>query len=142
MGYKLAVANQISIWLENQAGFDKYTAKHPNKPQYFLHFTTPDGPPLQMEELEEGLDWCMKKIRGIPTEEKYGFAFIQKVDGGKAGACYTYPEPNLQNDQDIATLEQNIIDMCFTWANQNNALMEVYYNQGTDKYLVVALALQ
>lgn len=142
MSYKLAVANQISIWLENQAGFDKYTAKHPNNPQYFLHFSTVGEESDAMHELEEGLDWCMKKIRGIPTDEKYGFAFTQKVKDGKSGACYTYPDSPLQNDADIAALEQNIIDMCFTWANQNNASMEIFYNQGTDKYLVVALTLQ
>lgn len=140
---KLAVANRISIWLENQAGFDHYTEKHPHNTMYFKHFTSSDAADEAFADIEEGLDYLADKIRGGKPEKEYGFTFTKKVEGGMAGAEYTYPEAALQNEMDIVAIEKNLVAIAEKWAAEHNAVVNApAYDVGEYKYLVITIDLK
>lgn len=134
----LKVPGQISVWLENEAGFIKYNENH-NNPGYFLHYETVNDAEANTKLLQ-GLDFLKAKLAGQDVTKPYGFVFVKKFDGEKAGAAYLYPEDELQNDQDIAELEANLIITCQDWATANGYVFnEPKYNVGDFKYLVITM---
>ncbi len=138
----LKVNNQISVWLETQTGYDEYNRSHPGKPGYFLHFTTPFDA-VAFASLSNALTWCKEKILGTATGVKPSYAFIQKGDWGKAGACYTYPDPNIQDERNIASLEDNLIANVTQWAAANGAsITSTKYDPDDEKYLIVTIQVQ
>lgn len=135
----IATPNQITIWLENDTGYNNYMAKFHND-KYFLHFPSVDDP-VAMGDLDEGFDYLLAKITGQPTTEKYGFAISKRVTGGIAGAAYLYADPPIQRD--IATLEKNLITLAQQWAIDHGAVMNTpQYNVGTDKFLVLTITIK
>lgn len=140
---RLKEANNITTWVETQAGHDAWIKDHPGDEQYFLHITSTNNEQIY-GDYEEGLASCREKILGLPVTEKYGFAVMKKLGSGqRAGACYLYIEPQCQFPDSIEIINQKILEIQAEWSLENfSTVQDTLYNPDTKKYMSTSTKLQ
>jgi len=133
--------NQISIWLVTEKGHQHFLDLGFSE-KYFDHFKTFNDMGAA-DEMIDGLNYLKTKIEGGTTDERYSFAIVKKVTGGKAGACYLYPELNLQNDRDIPDLESFILQAVKNWGILVKVTVNkpIYNTSDGWKYMVITVSL-